>query len=192
MKIIGIDLGTKCGISMLERTNGSTVCRTTAFNFDRKQYGMQFHAFSDELHNFLKAHRGSKACVFFEDVKAHSSTAAAHMYGYYRGALQRECFMQGIQCIGIGVGTIKKCMTGKGNASKEEVADGVNTWCESNKVPIGSFSANFRRPSQYLAVASLTNDQTDSIAIAVTGSQMIFGALPAKDSSDPTRKVIFQ
>lgn len=191
MKIIGIDLGTKCGISMLDMTKDITVCRTAAFNFDRKQYGMQFHAFSDELHNFLKAHRSPKTYVFFEDVKAHSSNAAAHMYGYYRGALQRECFMQGIQCIGIGVGTIKKTVAEKGNASKEEVAAGVEVLLDVAAIPLVLFSTNVRRPYYPLKIDSLTNDQTDSIAIAWTGMKMILGELPAKDSSDPTRKVVF-
>lgn len=191
MKIIGIDLGTKCGISMIEIQKDHTVCRTAAFNFDRKQYGMQFHAFSDELHKFLKAHRSPKTYVFFEDVKAHSSNAAAHMYGYYRGALQRECFMQGIQCIGIGVGTIKKTVAGKGNASKEEVAAGVDNLLRLNAMPIVLFSTNLRRPYKPLKIDSLSNDQTDSIAIAWTGMEMILGKIAAQDSSDPTRKVVF-
>lgn len=191
MKIIGIDLGTKCGISMLDMTTPTIVCRTVAFNFDRKQYGMQFHAFSEQLHGILKAHRGPKTYVFFEDVKAHSSNAASHMYGYYRGALQRECFMQGIQCIGIGVGTVKKNITGKGNASKSDVANEVGILLHLEDVPIANFSTNVRNPFTPLRITSLTEDQTDAIAVSLAGLEMVNGNLPALDSSDPTRKVVF-
>jgi Holliday junction resolvasome RuvABC endonuclease subunit len=193
VKIIGIDLGTKCGISMLEISEDGTVCRTTALNVDRKLYGMQFNAFDDAVYNLLYAHRAENTYVFFEDVKAHSSNAAAHMYGYYRGTVQRECFVLGLQCVGIGVGTVKKHSTGKGNASKDEVAEGAFRILADTGTPVVSFHTNTRPPAAYisLSIDDLTDDQTDSIAIALAGLSMVRGDIERKDSSDPTRKVIF-
>lgn len=198
MKIIGIDLGTKCGVSIIETLPYQIVCRTTAFNFERKQYGMQFHAFTTELHNLLYSHslpypQNEHTYVFFEDVKAHSSNAAAHMYGYYRGAVQMECFKLGLQCVGVGVGTVKKHVTGKGNASKEEVAEGAFKALFDMNAPVVGFNTNVRPPAAYMSLAldNLSHDQTDSIAIALAGLAMINGSIERKDSSDPTRKIVF-
>jgi Holliday junction resolvasome RuvABC endonuclease subunit len=56
---------------------------------------------------------------------SHNGTHAAHVYGGYLAILQMYCAEKGIECIGVPVGTIKKHITGKGNATKQEVIDAV-------------------------------------------------------------------
>jgi Holliday junction resolvasome RuvABC endonuclease subunit len=59
--------------------------------------------------------------VYFERVYSHSGTEAAHLYGYFMHTLAAVCEEMQIKCSGFSVGTIKKFMTGKGNATKEEM-----------------------------------------------------------------------
>lgn len=192
MKIIAIDLGTYCGVSILD-IDGAPQIYTTALNSNRKTYGMQFAAFETALEDIISKYHKSKVCaVFFEDVKRHSSTAAAHMYGYYRGALQRLCHKYNIECVGIAVGTIKKHVTGSGNASKEMVAESCKERIHADGAPIPLFSlvpSRGRVPYAPVDISTLTDDQTDSIAIALTAWSMLISGEPLKDSSDPTRRV---
>jgi Holliday junction resolvasome RuvABC endonuclease subunit len=62
--------------------------------------------------------------VAVEDVKAHKGTAAAHLYGGIVSTITSvlEEDDARVAYTGVGVGTWKKLATGKGNASKDEVA----------------------------------------------------------------------
>ena len=57
--------------------------------------------------------------IVYEDVKAHKGVQAAHVYGGLLGVVLSWAATRGVPCIGIGVGTIKKHATGKGNAKKD-------------------------------------------------------------------------
>jgi Holliday junction resolvasome RuvABC endonuclease subunit len=59
--------------------------------------------------------------VFFERVRAHKGTDAAHVYGGFMYILAAVCEEKRIKCIGIPVSTIKKTATGNGHASKEDM-----------------------------------------------------------------------
>ncbi|WP_208436805.1 crossover junction endodeoxyribonuclease RuvC, partial [Bartonella doshiae] len=65
--------------------------------------------------------------VYFEEVRRHIGTDAAHVYGGLLGHLTAWCEHHQIPYEGIPVGTIKKATTGKGNASKEEMIKAVRT-----------------------------------------------------------------
>ena len=78
---------------------------------------LRFAAWLEELHRST----GPLARVYFEEVRAHKGTAAAHTYGAFLGQLAAWCEQRGIAYQGVPVGTIKKHATGKGNAGKAEM-----------------------------------------------------------------------
>ncbi|MBN4688608.1 hypothetical protein, partial [Escherichia coli] len=55
------------------------------------------------------------------EVRRHVSTDAAHAYGGFLATLTAWCEHHGVPYQGVPVGTIKKHVTGKGNASKDEM-----------------------------------------------------------------------
>ncbi len=63
--------------------------------------------------------------VFFEEVRRHLGVDAAHAYGGFLSHLTSWCEKLKIPYQGIPVGTIKRFVTGKGNASKLEVIERV-------------------------------------------------------------------
>lgn len=56
--------------------------------------------------------------VFFEEVRRHAGTDAAHVYGGLLGTLTAWCERRTIPYSGVPVATIKRHATGKGNADK--------------------------------------------------------------------------
>jgi hypothetical protein len=65
--------------------------------------------------------------VVFEDVRNHAGVYAAHAYGGFVAILTSVCEMLKIPYRGVGVKTIKKFITGCGNASKQDVINAVQT-----------------------------------------------------------------
>lgn len=61
--------------------------------------------------------------IVFEDVKAHSSVQAGHVYGGILAMILAWSAIRDIPCVGVGVGTIKKHATGNGRASKDDMVD---------------------------------------------------------------------
>jgi Holliday junction resolvasome RuvABC endonuclease subunit len=68
---------------------------------------------------------GDEIVVAYEDVRRHRGTTAAHVYGALVGIIELVCgsFILPVRLVPIGVGTVKKFATGKGNASKEMMID---------------------------------------------------------------------
>ena len=64
---------------------------------------------------------GALEAVYFEEVRRHVGTDAAHLYGGFLAELTAWCEKRGIPYQGIPVGTIKKAATGKGNANKDQM-----------------------------------------------------------------------
>ena len=69
----------------------------------------------------IKQFGGGIDQVVFEEVRRHAGVDAAHAYGGFLGQLTAWCEHHQIPYQGVPVGTIKKHVTGKGNASKEEM-----------------------------------------------------------------------
>jgi Holliday junction resolvasome RuvABC endonuclease subunit len=59
------------------------------------------------------------SAIWFEEVRRHAGTDAAHVYGGLMASLTAWAELRGIPYEGVPVGTIKRHATGKGNASKE-------------------------------------------------------------------------
>ena len=73
----------------------------------------------------VKNMAGSLEAVYFEEVRRHAGTSAAQVYGGFLAHAAAWCEHHGIPYQGVPVGTIKRHVTGKGNASKGAVIEAV-------------------------------------------------------------------
>ncbi len=113
--ILALDLGTTTGWAM--RQNGATTSGAQSFKPGRFDGGgmryLRFTRWLDEMAT------NGLAGVWFEEVRRHAGTDAAHVYGGLMATLTAWCELRGIPYEGVPVGTIKKHATGKGNANKD-------------------------------------------------------------------------
>lgn len=119
MNILALDLGTTTGYALFAPP-GVTVSGT--WDLKPKKYegaGMRFVKLKDKLDQMHNASPIGQ--VFFEAVRRHRGTDAAHVYGGLMGCLEEWCESQSpkVPYQGVGVGEIKKNWTGKGNADKD-------------------------------------------------------------------------
>ena len=124
LAILTLDLGTKTGWAL--RSSDRLVTSGTAeFKHDRYQGGgMRFLKFKQWLNQMLLAVDQIDA-IYFEDVRRHLGVDAAHAYGGFLAHLTAWCEQHGIAYEGVPVGTIKRHVTGKGNANKAKVIQAV-------------------------------------------------------------------
>ncbi len=112
--ILAIDLGTNLGWAM-RLADGATISGGENFSPGRFQGGgmrfVRFRRWLDEI--------PTPTAAYFEEVRRHTGTDAAHIYGGLLAHLTQWCESKGIPYQGVPVATIKKHATGKGSASKE-------------------------------------------------------------------------
>jgi Holliday junction resolvasome RuvABC endonuclease subunit len=122
--ILTLDLGTTTGWALINK-NEIIMSGTTSFNNRRFDGGgmrfMRFMRWLDETLVLL----GEIDSVYFEEVRRHIGMDAAHVYGGFMASLTAWCESHNIPYEGIPVGTIKKFITGKGNAGKQAVIAAV-------------------------------------------------------------------
>ena len=122
--ILALDLGTTTGWAM-RLADGIIVSGTMAFRPGRYEGGgMRYLRFRSWL-DHLEADSKGIGTVFFEEVRRHAGTDAAHVYGGFLAHLTAWCEMRHIPYQGVPVGVIKRHATGKGNAGKEAVITAV-------------------------------------------------------------------
>lgn len=125
MKILCLDLGTTTGwaVGDLEKKkhikSGSEDLSVSRFESHGFRY-IKFSRFLDRIHEKY----GFTRCCF-EAIRFAQTTDAAHMYGGFVAVLQSWCINHEVEYNGIEPQIIKKHITGKGNASKEEVINSV-------------------------------------------------------------------
>ena len=121
--ILALDLGTATGWAL--RHNGVITSGTQSFKPQRYEGGgMRYLRFARWLNEVLVS-VGSIDALYFEEVRRHVGTDAAHVYGGLLAHLTAWCESQDIPYQGVPVGTIKKHATGKGNASKEQMLEAM-------------------------------------------------------------------
>ncbi len=122
--ILTLDLGTQTGWAIHSLSRQTITSGTESFKTDRWQGGgmkfLRFTKFLSELHDCEIF-----SVVYFEEVRRHLGVDAAHAYGGFLAHLTAWCESEGIAYAGVPVGTIKKFITGKGNASKSLVISAV-------------------------------------------------------------------
>jgi hypothetical protein len=122
--ILALDLGQRTGWA-LRHGDGAIASGTVELRPGRfESVGMtflRFRAWLEEAHDTA----GGIAALWFEEVRRHAGTAAAHAYGGYLAHLTAWAEAGGIPYAGVPVATIKRHVTGKGNAAKDEVIAAV-------------------------------------------------------------------
>ena len=117
MKLLALDLGTNMGFAIFK--DGKFISGTRKLGTYKEKFGARFHEFRTWLLNIIAKH--NIEAVYFERVFRHKGVEAAHCYGGFLYMLASVCFQQKIPCISFSVQAIKKFMTGKGNATKDEM-----------------------------------------------------------------------
>jgi crossover junction endodeoxyribonuclease RuvC len=122
--ILALDLGTTTGWALLSRegvaTSGTASFRPTRYDGG----GMRFLRFRNWLEQ-IRAYAGRVEAVYFEEVRAHAGTDAAHIYGGFLATLTAWCEQQIVPYQGVPVGVIKRFIAGRGNAGKDAVMEAV-------------------------------------------------------------------
>lgn len=125
--IFCLDLGTKTGWVLGDKENFYSGVE----NFTPKRYeggGMRYLRFRRWVFEIIQLSESIGANVneiYYEEVRRHAGTDAAHVYGGFLSHLAAFGDEYEIPYAGVPVGTIKKHITGKGNANKKLVLEAV-------------------------------------------------------------------
>ena len=118
--VLALDLGTTTGWA-LHGADGLITSGTVSFRPGRFDGGgMRYLRFTNWLGE-LDRLSGPISTIWFEEVRRHVGTDAAHVYGGLLGQLTAWCEEHGVAYQGVPVGTIKAFATGKGNVGKAAV-----------------------------------------------------------------------
>ncbi len=124
MSVLTLDLGTTTGWAVTVR-GGAMVHGFWNNKGGRYEGGgmryLRFRGHLDEVHK-----TNPIAAVFYEEVRRHRGTDAAHVYGGMLAVLTAWCEERAIPYEGVPVGTIKKALTGKGNADKRAMISALH------------------------------------------------------------------
>jgi Holliday junction resolvasome RuvABC endonuclease subunit len=122
--ILALDLGTTTGWALRTAdgliTSGAVSFRPSRYDGGGMRY-VRFRAWLDQL----ARDAGPLASIHFEEVRRHIGTDAAHLYGGFLATLTAWCEQQDVAYQGAPVGTIKRFVTGRGNADKAAVIAAV-------------------------------------------------------------------
>ena len=115
--ILALDLGTTTGWAIQDH-DGLITSGTASFRPSRYDGGgMRYLRFTNWLTEIDRL-SGPIEAIYFEEVRRHVGTDAAHVYGGLMASLTSWAELRGVPYQGVPVGTIKRHATGKGNAPK--------------------------------------------------------------------------
>lgn len=122
--ILALDPGSTTGWALRDAT-GVITSGVQQFRPNRFEGGgMTFLRFNHWLSELVET-SGPPSAVFFEEVRAHAGTLAAHVYGGFLAHLEAWAEFRDVPYQGVPVGTIKRFIAGKGNADKQAVIAAV-------------------------------------------------------------------
>ncbi|SHF40354.1 hypothetical protein SAMN05444279_13711 [Ruegeria intermedia] len=122
--VLALDLGTTTGWA-LHGHDGLITSGTVSFRPSRFDGGgMRYLRFTNWLTEIDRM-SGPISTIWFEEVRRHAGTDAAHVYGGLMATLTAWAELRGVPYEGVPVGTIKRHATGKGNAAKQAMIDAV-------------------------------------------------------------------
>jgi Holliday junction resolvasome RuvABC endonuclease subunit len=146
-RIIGLDLGTNCGVSYCDVMPG-VVIKTAPVVMG--QWDLSLGPYDSGALRFIRLTQFLSILqpdlVMFEDVKFTGTNEVANktggnvtaiiarvggtieFFGALKAILVTWCEMHGIPCEGIAINTIKAFATGKGSANKEQMILAANKW----------------------------------------------------------------
>ena len=111
--ILALDLGTQSGWA--EYRGGVITSGTRALDLTQSRGGRYVN-----FDTMLEKH-ADVDYVYYEYVRRHIGTKAAHTYGGFQAVLMMFCDRYKLPCRPLEIGTIKKHWTGKGNAKKDQM-----------------------------------------------------------------------
>ena len=118
--MLALDLGTTTGYAIRNR-DGVIASGTVSFRPNRYDGGgMRYLRFRTWLEAIVQDVAPINV-VHYEEVRRHLSTDAAHVHGGLLATLTAWCEQRSIAYQGVPVGTIKRHITGRGNADKAAV-----------------------------------------------------------------------
>ena len=122
--VLALDLGTATGWALRD-PDGTVASGTMSFRPDRfSGGGMRFLRFKRWLTD-VKNTAGGIDAAYLEEVRRHAGTSASQIYGGWLAILTAWCEHHSIPYQGVPVGTIKRHVTGRGNADKAAVIAAV-------------------------------------------------------------------
>lgn len=124
MQVLCLDLGTTTGYAV---GNEKELLFSGCMEFKPGRFdgaGMRFLKFKKWLDEVLSYQEID--AVYFEEVMSHKGGDAWRVYGGLLAHLTAKCEEAQVPYSGIPVGTIKKHMTGKGNANKKMMIMAAN------------------------------------------------------------------
>ncbi len=162
---LALDLGTTLGWAACS-PNGNVTSGTV--NFKNRRFeggGMRYLRFNNWLAEIDALFLRGIGVVYFEEVRAHRGTDAAHVYGGLMSILTSWCEAKKIPYEGIPIGTIKRFATGRGDAPKDNV-----DLAKRNAKAKASGRALYPGKSMTAAVQSWgynphDNNETDALAL---------------------------
>jgi hypothetical protein len=114
---LALDLGTTTGWA-LRAPDGLITSGTVSFRPSRYEGGgIRYLRFANWLTE-LDQLSGPIAAIWYEEVRRHAGTDAAHVYGGLMATLTAWAELRGVPYQGVAVGTIKRHATGQGNTGK--------------------------------------------------------------------------
>lgn len=121
--ILALDLGTQTGWALHD---GCTIrSGSESFHAKKKERSgtrwMKFRRFLIDTR--YASTTNAIDAVYYEDVRRHIGTTAAHVYGGFLATLEAWCEVNNVPLFPVGVGQIKKHATGKGNTKKQGMID---------------------------------------------------------------------
>ena len=121
--ILALDLGTATGWAA--RIDDRIAAGTIDFRSGRFEGGgMRYLRFRRWLTE-LKSSLDGIDVIAFEEVRRHLGVNAAHAYGGFMATLTAWAEHHDVPYQGVPVGTIKRFITGKGNANKQAVIEAI-------------------------------------------------------------------
>ena len=120
--MLALDLGTTTGWA-LRGYDGLITTGTASFKPGRYDGGgMRYLRFTNWLTEIDRL-SGPVGELYFEEVRRHVATDAAHVFGGLLAVLTSWAELRGVPYQGVPVGTIKRHATGHGNANKQAMID---------------------------------------------------------------------
>lgn len=121
--ILALDLGTTMGWA-IHTAEGVILSGTVSFKPSRYGGGMRYLRFRAWLEE-LAEDSGGLSAIYYEEVRRHLGTDAAHVYGGLLATLTAGAEQRRVPYAGTPVGAIKSFATGRGNAGKPDVIAAV-------------------------------------------------------------------
>jgi crossover junction endodeoxyribonuclease RuvC len=137
MRILGIDPGLQvCGYACIESKSGETtlleggVIRTTA----SKAIEKRLIQIAEDIDSILDKFKPDVVGV--EQLYSHyAHPRTAILMGHARGVILQRCAAAGVEVKSFSATRIKKCITGNGHASKEQMQKTIKTLLGLSAVP---------------------------------------------------------